>query len=262
MPMMRRGPLDRYSAEWVLRQAEDHQASGSIEFHADTPLTVYLHGGRIHRAVLGIPGGPGARPMAAERVETGVERADRAATVEVLVRALEAQSGWYFHDPLAGQGEVGPWRWDVVALLVEARAHPSRPKYLAEPATLGAWETVDVSLSEVERADAVNLAPDAWAIVVALSTTVSAAELGRRLGWSPGRTASALEELRQAATLSSATTAAVRAPLEPAALPASPMGAATLTSSPSVPGLSPVARIDTEDRRSALRRLISTVRPA
>ena len=38
MPMMRRGPLARYDAEWVLRQASASASSGSVEFHTDRPL--------------------------------------------------------------------------------------------------------------------------------------------------------------------------------------------------------------------------------
>ena len=38
MPMMRRGPLDRYTPEWVLRQANAHQVEGSIEFNTGTPV--------------------------------------------------------------------------------------------------------------------------------------------------------------------------------------------------------------------------------
>ena len=54
MPMMRRGPLDRYSPEWVLRQANAHLAEGSIEFHTDRPVTLYLQGGRAYAAEEGV----------------------------------------------------------------------------------------------------------------------------------------------------------------------------------------------------------------
>ncbi|WP_421120498.1 hypothetical protein ACE2AJ_04055 [Aquihabitans daechungensis] len=184
MPMMRRGPLDRYSPEWVLRQANAHLAEGSIEFHTDRPMTLYLQGGRAYAAEEGVnllEQDLADRPLAGEAEA-------RQQTVALLTDVLTEKSGWYFHDPLGQHPSRGSWAWETATLLMDTRAKSH------ETSSLAAWSTRTVVLHETST-DTVTLGADAWAIVVSLATSAGANELRTKLGWKPDRVASALAEM-------------------------------------------------------------------
>lgn len=191
MPMMRRGPLDRYPVEWVLRQASANNASGCIEFHAPVPVTVFLDAGRIAAAVRGISSET-EDAIAAARADADEGEARRK-TVTVLALVLQGEGGWYYHDPLEHRGSGG-WRWDTASLLTEAHAQTHGEQ------SLSAWCDRTVMLQVPERAD-VRIGADAWAVVVELAGTAQAAELRGRLGWDPARLVAALDELDRSGAL-------------------------------------------------------------
>ncbi|MFN8016851.1 MAG: hypothetical protein U0P45_01875 [Acidimicrobiales bacterium] len=187
MPMMRRGPLDRYPVEWVIRQAGAHQATGSIEFHAGRPATFYFDAGRVYAAV---DEADEAAELPADEVEA------RRTAVELLVRTLgeAAGDGWYYHDPLAHLPIRGSWSWDTATLLLETRTTAY------ERDALASWAERPVSLRETPTA-AITLGADAWAVVVELAATAAAGELREQLGWSPARLVAALTEIEQLGVL-------------------------------------------------------------
>jgi hypothetical protein len=184
MPMMRRGPLDRYPAEWVLRQANAHLVSGSIEFHTDAPTTFYVHDGRVYAAEIGVNLG---EPDPADTPIPNEDEA-RARVISLLSPVLEARAGWYYHDPLGRHAGRGAWVWETASLLLETRTSTH------EVQTLAAWTDREVSLTSTPAAS-VTLSPDAWAVVVALARKASATELRAALGWSPNRLLDALTEM-------------------------------------------------------------------
>jgi len=235
MPMMRRGPLDRYDAEWVLRQASAHDTSGSIEFHTDRPLTLYLRNGRVCHAVegvaeTGLADEPGTAPVdegtAHERV------------VELVGTALAAADGWYYLDPIGHHAVATAWDWDGASLVVAARR---RQRATGEPAVTST-ETPTAAAPGPERtaprtpttatapvaaapersprperrveliapADhgQVTLTAEAWRIACALAATREADALREDLGWTGARFDAALTELAAAGVLSAPSTAA------------------------------------------------------
>ena len=191
MPMMRRGPLDRYPVEWVLRQASANNASGCIEFHAPVPVTVFLDAGRIAAAVRGISSET-EDAIAAARADADEDEARRK-TVTVLAVVLQGEGGWYYHDPLEHRGSGG-WRWDTASLLNEAHAQTHGER------SLSAWCDRTIMLQVPERAD-VRIGADAWAVVVELAGTAQAADLRGRLGWDSARLVAALDELDRSGAL-------------------------------------------------------------
>lgn len=190
MPMMRRGPLDRYPAEWVLRQAGAHRATGSLEFHGSHPATIYVTEGRVYGAHHGH--GPEAAPP---DQEAGGEPAARTLTVGVVTALLGADgSGWYYLDPLGHLDGGGPWRWEVATLVMDARSRNH------EVRSLGPWTTGSVVLRE-PAVPPERLTADGWAVIVAVSTRLGAPELREHLGWSPDRFAEALGDLQRGGVL-------------------------------------------------------------
>ncbi|CAN5683820.1 hypothetical protein BH10ACT1_BH10ACT1_01560 [soil metagenome] len=115
--MMRKGPLDEYPAEWVLREAAVRRASGGIEFHTEDPVTVHLHDGRIYFARQGT----GSDHGAADRPLPTDEASSRAHVVAILARLLGEHPGWYYLHPLNHHPQRGPWRWETASLLLAAR---------------------------------------------------------------------------------------------------------------------------------------------
>lgn len=190
MPMMRRGPLDRYSAEWVLRQASAHGAEGSIEFHTDHPATLWFAGGRAYAAEDGVNLTEG--DLAARPILTEDEARDRA--VSLLTEVMGADSGWYFHDPLGQHPSRGSWAWETATLLMDTRAKAH------EDRSTTTWSERTVVLDDA-RGDRVTLGADAWAVVVRLAGSATGQQLAERLGWSIARTASALDELEAVGVL-------------------------------------------------------------
>lgn len=187
MPMMRRGPLDTYSPEWVLRQANAHAATGSLEFHTDRPLTFHLLGGRIYGAAEGV--GPA--------VDGGVladEHSARRHVVELLTDVLGRVSGWYYLDPLGESPTRGAWSWETASLLMETRAQAHADR------TLAAWTSRTLSLRPTD-APGIALGADAWAVVVAMARRSTTDALGQELGWTPGRLLAALTEIEQRGVL-------------------------------------------------------------
>ena len=154
MPMMRRGPLDRYSAEWVLRQASAHGAEGSIEFHSDHPATLWFAGGRAYAAEDGVNLTEG--DLAARPILTEDEARDRA--VSLLTEVMGADSGWYFHDPLGQHPSRGSWAWETATLLMDTRAKAH------EDRSTTTWLERTVVLDDA-RGERVTLGADAWAVL-------------------------------------------------------------------------------------------------
>jgi hypothetical protein len=192
MPMMRRGPLDRYSAEWVLRQAHAHEVSGGLEFHTDRPVTIHVHEGRVYGACTGVG------PQAAEAAPAPADEDEgRQHAIALLAEVLDATTGWYYLDPLAHAPSRGAWGWEPATLLMEvrARAHEDR--------TLASWTERPVLLRPSRR-EPITVGPDAWAVIAACARSASAAELRSLLGWNPGRLLAALTELDQRGALADA----------------------------------------------------------
>lgn len=234
MPMMRRGPLDRYPVEWVLRQASSHQVDGSIEFHTSEPSTFFLRDGRIYAAEHGV----GAEVAAGSDPSVWQDEAGaRAQVVAVLASTLPLNAGWYYHDPLGHHAShAGTWVWETATLLMDTRAR------VHEHQTLAAWTERTVQVQGTS-ATSVIMGADAWSVVVALTDAAEAAELRARLGWSPARVLSAITELEQLGLLAGQTSwqpdlAAARA--ESAVMP--PPLAAPPDLTPALSGTSPTGR--------------------
>lgn len=225
MPMMRRGPLDRYPPEWVLRQANAHGAEGSIEFHTDRPITLYLQGGRAYAAEAGVnltEVDLAGRPIPDEG-------AARDQMIALLAGVMAAESGWYFHDPLGHHPSSGAWTWETATLLMDVRARSHETRSLAS------WTSRTIELHET-RADAIRLSADAWAVVVKLAGSAEAGDLRARLGWSPDRIGTALAEIEDLGVLAPAAEAAPVAPAAPGfALPTAPVPAAGHHTGPLAP---------------------------
>jgi len=207
MSMMRRGPLDRYPVEWVLRQASAHEITGSLEFHAEVSATFHLHGGRVYAADPGV--GDTASPASSPTDELEA----RKEVVQLLADVLDARDGWYYLDPLGHAPGRGAWAWETASLLMEtrARAHEDR--------TLSAWRERTVMLRPAPHAEVV-LSADAWQVVVSLAGTATTSQIVDRLGWNPGRMLAALDDLERAAILDpDVGTAIGSAPAATAALP-------------------------------------------
>jgi hypothetical protein len=189
MPMMRRGPLDRYPAEWVLRQAHAHRASGGIEFHTERPVTIHVHEGRVYAACEGV----GAEADV-DALSGLAEHEARAAVVALIAEVLGHTAGWYYLDPLAHAPERGAWTWETATLLMDTRARAHETQALA------AWTDRPVELRPSVDGP-VSFSPDAWAVVVACTSTTTADHLCGALGWSPERLVVALTEIERRGVL-------------------------------------------------------------
>jgi hypothetical protein len=300
MAMMRRGPLEQYSAEWVLRQASSTAATGSVEFHTSEPLTLYLRGGRICHGVDGVPVTGFVTGTDGEHAD---EAAARAQASRLVARALHATDGWYYFDPLGHHDDAGPWQWEAASLIRDARVQlqppsPPEPAPAPAPAAVVAPVAPDTAAPAAparsdrpdrsERSDrpvrlaapadggSVTLSAESWRIVCALAAPRPATELRQSLGWSPARLDAALTELVTSGVLGDPTPASrpSAAPPEPPAAVTAPAAARPVTppARPPAPAARPVpptvppapgARAAVSvDRRSALRRLISNLKPA
>ncbi|MCU1371080.1 MAG: hypothetical protein JWO77_2274 [Ilumatobacteraceae bacterium] len=201
MPMMRRGPLDRYPTEWVLRQANAHRAEGSIEFNTDRPVTLFFAAGRVYAAERGadlLEADLATRPILTE------ERA-REKAVELLAEIMGVTEGWYFHNPLGHHPRQGSEAWETATLLMDTRSK------VHETSSLATWTGRTVSLHESPEAS-ITLGADAWAIVVALARTTAVGTLRGQLGWSPDRLVSALVEIEDRGVLEPSPAAGWRPP--------------------------------------------------
>jgi hypothetical protein len=290
MAMMRRGPLAQYSAAWVLRQASDHHTTGSVEFHTQAPLTLYLRAGALCH---GMDGVPATGFVAGTEDEHPDEATARTRTVDLLARALDASDGWYYLDPLGHHDGAGPWSWDTATLIQEARVRTqasggAAPSGCAE--TPGAEATSGGPLEPVDRAVAleapeparaprrvrltspadggqVMLSAESWKVVCALASERDALDLGRLLSWPVARLDAALTELDAAGVLCSGPEPR---PTPVAPGPACPRSAVLDTSAPpgdrgeppTVPPRPAPRAGASAERRGALRRLISTLKPA
>lgn len=186
--MMRKGPLDRYPAESVLREAATARVNGGIEFHGPHPVTVYLSNGEvyaIHEGVGRAEQGWSATELA---VEFGDEGTELARAVELLTAVLTQREGWYYHHPLHHHPHTHGWIWEVGALLRLARDRHRAEQPIAR------WSTGTVQLLD-EETPRTPFPADPWAVVVALAAELDAAQLRHRLGWEPDRLASALDHL-------------------------------------------------------------------
>lgn len=202
MSMMRRGPLDRYRPEWVLRQAATLGVTGSIEFHAGEPATFFVDGGHVYAARRGLgdePDGP----------EGPDEASQRALAVALLARVLPMAAGWYYHDPLGRHPARGAWAWEVPSLLGEV-ATRDRPA-----PTLSSWSDRPVAPCPVPSSS-ITLDADAWALVTMLARPANANELLSTLRWSPSRLLRALEQLDQRGALTDDGRPAAVVPEDPA----------------------------------------------
>lgn len=296
MPMMRRGPLARYNAEWVLRQAQASSTSGSIEFHIDDPLTLYFRNGRVCDAVEGA-----ADSVDDTGSQPGDEAAARVRVLELISRAMGADDGWYYLDPIGHHVVATPWDWDAASLILDARirsraeanrtdttppeapaarapasgppsSHPpsSDPRAPVRPAGGSPQRRIELVVPDDQQW--VTLSAEAWRIACAMASARPWSELRSDLDWSSARLDAALVELAASGVLgvdppaapspAPVPRAAVAAP-ERAAAPAPDQGMVAADS----PAAGGTARPGgppgtTPDRRSALRRLISNLRPA
>lgn len=254
--MMRRGPLAQYPAEWVLRQASANDASGSIEFHTDHPLTLYLRSGQVCHGVEGVAASGFATDPTLEA--DADEGAARTRVVRLLAEAMRAADGWYYLDPIGHHDITSPWQWDAGGLIGDARrpAAPATPSpapapttaTTATPAPVVAAPPADrvVRLKATTTDAPITLSAESWRLVCELATTRTAGELRRVLGWEPARLDAALAELARNHVLD-----------VPVVAPGG-LGPASLRTSPTAPA--PLAA--SADRRGALRRLISSLKPA
>lgn len=289
MTMMRRGPLESYPMDWVLRQAGAHRVTGSIEIHGPRPITVYLQDGRVSYAELGVGAGEPRRRAVTTALREVEARRHVVATLAAAVdtdRPSGSGGGWYYHDPLAVPLEAGPWRWEPAGLLMDARV------WAHEQQALGSWVSTDLALDLGGAPAGVTLGPEAWAVVVALSATRSTDEVRGRLGWSAERLVAALGELGAEGALrprvdrdpvvvaagepaadlgrcdAAGAAAAVAAaeellavpPPQPTRWPGSDGDRPLVPTRPG-PGAAP-APPAVDERRGALRRLIDSLRPA
>ena len=239
MPMMRRGPLDRYPPEWVLRQANAHQAEGSIEFHTDRPVTLYLQGGRAYAAEEGV--NLLEHDLTARHV---TEEGDaRTQAIRLISEVMPVRTGWYFHDPLGQHPSRGSWTWETATLLMETRGK------VHETTALPTWAGRTVVLHQT-TAESVTLGTDAWALVVRLAGSASATDLRAQLGWSPDRIAAALAEIEDQGVLE---------PAPPAPAPTGPTGPGGHHTGPLAPPPSPPAP-EPADALSLRRRMLPTRR--
>ncbi|WP_426573287.1 hypothetical protein [Aquihabitans sp. McL0605] len=174
----------------MLRQANAHQVTGTIEFHGAAPATFYLDGGHIYAAAPGVDVAEDTlvHPATADEV------AARRQVVALLAAVLDTDGGWYFHDPLGQHPGRGAWRWETATLLMETRAKTHADQ------TLAPWSDRRVEL-EGSSTSSITLGTDAWSVVVALARETSAVELRDRLGWNPGRLLAALAEIEQTGAL-------------------------------------------------------------
>ncbi|MCB1031655.1 MAG: hypothetical protein KDA95_09970 [Acidimicrobiales bacterium] len=185
---MRKGPLDEYPPEWVLRQVSAQQITGSVEIHGETPVTFHVDAGRVYAAAVGT--GDEACDVAMPLDEDEA----RKQVVALISHVLDVTEGWYYLDPLGHASNRGMWSWEVPSLLLEARSQSHGDR------TLGAWRERPVALRESSTGEVV-LGDDAWSVVVALSAATSTNALLSTLGWNPGRLRSALDELTRASVL-------------------------------------------------------------
>ena len=216
MPMMRRGPLDRYPVEWVLREAAAHRVDGALELQSDETVTVYLQGGLIYGAT------PGPAADAVEGDLPADEDEARAQTVALLTRVVHARTGWYHHDPLGHLPGAGTWGWESAALVAATRPPAPAPPKPTAPAPGGPAASVhpqaaagstaagptsahpSASVPErrftlrPSRTGSVTISADAWALVAALAPEGRLDELAGRLGWDGPRAGAALDELLRA----------------------------------------------------------------
>lgn len=262
MPMMRRGPLEQYSTEWVLRQAAANDTSGSLEFHTARPITIYLRGGRVCHAVAGVPAG--GLQLSDDDAHPTDEAAARRHVVALLATAVDAREGWYYHDPLGHHDQSSPWRWETAALLLDARVRGH------DRDALGRWGSERVALRDRPASlGPITITTDGWAVVRGLAATDDPAALRSDLGWTAARLVSALEELAGSGAVTAPATPPTTAPTptptpasagspEPAGLRTPSRTVAPLTGSPATVTVPPAL----DDRRSALRRLISVLKPA
>ncbi len=231
MAMMRRGPLDRFPVEWVLRQASTNAASGTIEFHTERPTTVFVRAGQVCLVRSGIVDGRSATPALLEPEERA-----RARSLDALAAVVGAAVGWYYLDPLGAEDLDVSWGWNALDLLAEAQrpgpppasaqrppsapspdpvaapsphplsalppggvpAKPLAPLQAASVAApaldpLGSWAGSLLALRAPSKE--ISLPPDAWEAIVALATVLPAADLGTRLGWPAPRLVAALDAL-------------------------------------------------------------------
>ncbi len=161
--MMRRGPIDRYPIEWVLEQVALFEVSGTIELNTDHPATLFVRDGALCLVLAGIveeaPDGPRGEATArrssvevlAEALRAregwyyhhalGGHRLDVPWRWEVSTLVAEAKAGV--------AGPAGGGRWDGAR--VELRAGVPVPI-----AALGAdaWSVV-VAMAAPAQADAV-----------------------------------------------------------------------------------------------------------
>ena len=191
MSIMRRGPLDRYPAGWLLKEAAAHRIEGSIAFYSDRPVTFFLNEGLVYAAVAGV-GGDG--PADETPLGHDDESAARAQTVLRLIDVLCSVGGWYYLDPLGRHPTHGWWSWEMDSLFVEARAK--------SPEATAAFVLANrrIQLNETQ-ASPISLDPDAWAVIAALASSATAEEIRTRLEWNPARLLSALTQLNHRGAL-------------------------------------------------------------
>lgn len=186
---MRRGPLDRYPLDAVLRTAAEEHASGSIAVEALTAGTIHLVSGAICFATLD---GMALPPAFVDGRDPGRDVVRRQVE-EVVAVLVECRTGWYHHDPIGAEGIEDRWRFAVPSVL-DAVRHLQAETLAARP-----WTGRPLRLVPVD-AD-VRVSADAWNVVAAIAGAATAHQARHELGWDGGRLAAALAELDAAGLL-------------------------------------------------------------
>lgn len=277
--MMRKGPLERYPVDDVLRTAAAERLSGSIEVVAEVSGFLFLENGGLYLGTVdGTVPPPGVLPSGAEAPD-GV----RAHLVTVVTALMAQREGWYHHHQVHHPLGRHPM-WNRRSISVEEVLREAGAA-LEQRAGLRPWSTGVLEVASTDEATC--LEPDQWAVLGAMAHPATVYGLADRLGWPTDRVAAALDDLshRRLLGVRDARPAAPEAPsevspgrwdgpadLRPRRLPApsssAPAGGGPTRGTLAVVGApragqGPVeqgAAADDDGRRFALRRLISSLR--
>ena len=194
--MMRKGPLDKYSVEWVLSMVAAESLSGSVAIRSSTSGTVYCWEGSITFATLEdlpLPSDVSATAdPSKETLQSHVE--------SVLGVLIQADEGWYYYDPLEHHNDGGHWLLEVEGTLRRVRDR------MVQDQAVRRWSSQPLQLRTVAEPRIV-VDQDMWAVLVAMTSPITTSVLVDRLTWNPRRVAVALERLEQLRVLGLPTTA-------------------------------------------------------
>ncbi len=266
--MMRRGPLEQYAVEDILRSAATERLSGSIEVAGDVAGVLFFEGGGLYFATLDGVAVPADVLAPAATPERRLRH-----LVTVTAALLPQRRGWYhhhqLHQPLGRHPVWNRRAVPVAVVLAQAVGLVERHRSL-EP-----WADGLLAVAGVD--DPVQVDADGWAVVQAMAQPTSVYELAERLGWSSERVGVALGRLAAdqlidgeagAPSTPAPSVAAVRtegtADVEPPRASEPRRLVPSLAAAPALamPAPVPLRAVEGDDdgRRFALRRLISSLR--